>query len=86
MEFKVQTDQGLMIPEMQSRKRLSHVIAVDKTIGSTFKELGLSSSEHLELHLTPDIVLRHKGYHYRFTANFLMVGSCSVFCCLRVDT
>ena len=36
-------------------------MAVDKTIGSTFKELGLSSSEHPELHLKPDIVLRHEN-------------------------
>ena len=40
---------------------LPHVMAVDKTIGSTFKELGLSSSEHPELHLKPDIVLRHEN-------------------------
>ena len=40
---------------------LPHVMAVDKTIGSTFKELGFSSSEHPELHLKPDIVLRHEN-------------------------
>ena len=27
---------------------LPHVMVVDKTVGSTFKELGLSSSEHPE--------------------------------------
>ena len=36
-------------------------MAVDKTIGSTFKEQGLSSSEHPELHMMPDIVLRHEN-------------------------
>ena len=30
-------------------QELPHVMAVDKTVGSTFKELGLSSSEHPEL-------------------------------------
>ena len=40
---------------------LPHVMAVDKTIGSTFKELGLSSSEHPKLNLKPDIVLRHEN-------------------------
>ena len=40
---------------------LSHVMAVDKTVGSTFKKPDLSSSEHPELHLKPNVVLRHEN-------------------------
>ena len=45
----------------KTASELPHVMAVDKTIGSTFKELGLSSSEHPALHLKPNIVLRHEN-------------------------
>ena len=40
---------------------LPYVMAVDKTVGSTIKERGLSSSEHPQLHLKPDIVPRHEN-------------------------
>ena len=57
-EFKNNYSTRHNTPVEKIASELPHVMAVDKTIGSTFKELGLSSSEHPELHLKPDIVLR----------------------------
>ena len=57
-EFKnnYSTRQNALVEKIASE--LPHVMAADKTVGSTFKELGLSSSQHPELHLKPNIVLR----------------------------